>query len=69
MTASALMDADEGYDVMWILPISALFKDIMWVKVGRTQWVLIEEMPGGRPGLDAKALILVFYLGKQGNVP
>lgn len=46
MTASALMDADEGYDVMWILPISALFKDIMWVKVGRTQWVLIEEMPG-----------------------
>ena len=41
----------------------------MWVKVGRTQWVLIEEVPGGRPELDAKALILVFYLGKQGNVP
>ena len=42
---------------------------MMWVKLGRTQWVLIEEMAEDRLESVVKALILVLLLRKMGKVP
>ena len=33
-------------DVIPVMPIFALFRNMMWVKTGRAQWVLIEEGAG-----------------------
>ena len=41
----------------------------MWVKLVRTQWVLIEEMAEDRLESVVKALILVLLLRKMGKVP
>ena len=40
----------------------------MWVKLGRTQWVLIEEMTEDRLESVVKALILVLLFRKMGKV-
>ena len=42
---------------------------MMWVKLGRTQWVLIEEMAEDRLESIVKALILVLLLRRMENVP
>ena len=41
---------------------------MMWVKLGRTQWVLIEEMTEDRLESVVKALILVLLFRKMGKV-
>ena len=41
---------------------------MMWVKLGRTQWVLIEEMAEDRLESVVKALILVLLFRKMGKV-
>ena len=41
---------------------------MMWVKLGRTQWVLIEEMTEDRLESVVKALILVLLFRKMEKV-
>ena len=69
MTAYAMMDDCVAYDGRWPLPISACRRSVMWVKLGRTQWVLIEEMAEDRLESVVKALILVLLLRRMENVP
>ena len=57
------------YDVIPVMPIFALFRNMMWVKTGRAQWVLIEEITEDRLESVVKALILVLLLRKMEDVP
>ena len=63
------MDACTEYDVIPVIPIFALFRNMMWVKTGRAQWVLIEEGAGDGCGLVYMMLILVLFFKKIENVP
>ena len=63
------MNACSEYDVIPVMPIFALFRNMMWVKTGRAQWVLIEEITEDRLESVVKALILVLLLRKMENVP
>ena len=56
-------------DVIPVMPIFALFRNMMWVKTGRAQWVLIEEGAGDGCGLVYMTLILVLFFKKIENVP
>ena len=63
------MNACSEYDVIPVMPIFALFRNMMWVKTGRAQWVLIEEGTGDGCGLVYMMLILVLFFKKIENVP
>lgn len=63
------MNACSEYDVIPVMPIFALFRNMMWVKTGRAQWVLIEERAGDGCGLVYMMLILVLFFKKIENVP
>ena len=63
------MNACSEYDVIPVMPIFALFRNMMWVKTGRAQWVLIEEGAGDGCGLVYMMLILVLFFKKIENVP
>ena len=63
------MNACSEYDVIPVMPIFALFRNMMWVKTGRAQWVLIEEGVGDGCGLVYMTLILVLFFKKIENVP
>ena len=63
------MNACSEYDVIPVMPIFALFRNMMWVKTGRAQWVLIEEGAGDSCGLVYMMLILVLFFKKIENVP
>lgn len=63
------MNACSEYDVIPVMPIFALFRNMMWVKNGRAQWVLIEEGAGDGCGLVYMTLILVLFFKKIENVP
>ena len=63
------MNACSEYDVIPVMPIFALFLNMMWVKTGRAQWVLIEEGAGDGCGLVYMTLILVLFFKKIENVP
>ena len=63
------MNACSEYDVIPVMPIFALFRNMMWVKTGRAQWVLIEEGAGDGCGLVYMTLILVLFFKKIENVP
>ncbi len=69
MTMFDLVNACVGYDGRRPLPTSACRRSMMWVKLGRTQWVLIEEMAEDRLESVVKPLILVLLLRKKENVP
>ena len=63
------MNACSEYDVIPVMPIFALFRNMMWVKTGRAQWVLIEEGAGDGCRLVYMTLILVLFFKKIENVP
>ena len=63
------MNACSEYDVIPVMPIFALFRNMMWVKTGRAQWVLIEEGAGDGCGVVYIMLILVLFFKKIENVP
>ena len=63
------MNACSEYDVIPVMPIFALFRNMMWVKTGRAQWVLIEEGAGDGCGLVYMMMILVLFFKKIENVP
>lgn len=63
------MNACSEYDVIPVMPIFALFRNMMWVKTGRAQWVLIEEGAGDGCGLVYMMLILVLFFKKIESVP
>ena len=63
------MNACSEYDVIPVMPIFAIYRNIMWGKDGRAQWVLIEEGAGDGCGLVYMMLILVLFFKKIENVP